>query len=395
MSRSSCSRVSDDPSRGDGADVDLQVGGRAEPGSILQEQIVEVDRSRRMGDRSLVDPREQEEVLDEPLETRVFLEHHLRQLADRRPLGVGQGDFRELADRGDRRTELVGSVRDEPARSALSGLQPLEHPVHRGREAGDLVITRRVGNPPMEVAGRDRVHLGPDGIDGRQGPRRHEPGDQPDDEQEERHDHGQRDRERVAALDDSLQVPSYDHPLDVPRSLDVPGDQEERFIQRLHVRGILGVDRHGGTRPNRCDGRPARDVGGGSQDVAATIHDLDELLVIGRDTQHEVLQGDPRLDLLSDGLGLGESRRGHLAREGPCENRDHRDRGHRHRHTDDDHRGNGRPNADRPQTASHSAAIRLRARYPPSAASRYPDPRTVSSAFRPKGRSSLFLRCRT
>ena len=41
------------------------------------------------------------------------------------------------------------------------------------------------------------------------------------------------------------------------------------------------------------------------------------------------------------------------------------------------------------------AAIRHQVRYPPSAANRYPDPRTVSSAFRPKGRSSLFLRCRT
>ena len=145
--------VSDDPSCGDGANVDLQLGGRAEPGSVLQEEIIEVDRSRGVGDRSLVDPREQEEVLDQPLETRILLEHHLRQFADGRPLRMGEGDFRELADRGHRRAELVGSVRDEPTRPDLAGLQPLEHPVHRAREPGDLVIARRIGNPPMEVAG--------------------------------------------------------------------------------------------------------------------------------------------------------------------------------------------------------------------------------------------------
>ena len=55
--------------------------------------------------------------------------------------------------------QLVRGVGHEPLLAARGVLDPVEHGVHRAGQAGDLVVARRLGHPPVEVGAADLRHL--------------------------------------------------------------------------------------------------------------------------------------------------------------------------------------------------------------------------------------------
>ena len=70
----------------------------------------------------------------------------------------------------------MGGVGDQPPLTGLGPLQPFQHAVHGPGEAADLVVGRRVGNPPVQGGGGDGVDLGPDRLHRGQRPADHHPG---------------------------------------------------------------------------------------------------------------------------------------------------------------------------------------------------------------------------
>ena len=98
--------------------------------------------------------RELQQLLDQPSQAFGLRQHHLQ----RRGIGLlhaVQQVLQVRADRGDRRLELVGHVREQVATGLLEVLQLGAHPVERRRELSDLVARSRV-HPLRVVAG---LHL--------------------------------------------------------------------------------------------------------------------------------------------------------------------------------------------------------------------------------------------
>jgi hypothetical protein len=89
------------PPRRYGAHVDLQLGRASESCGLLEHEVVEVDRLDWKLQRALVDPREEQEILDEALEPHVFVQHDLRQILGAGLFRVRQSNFRMLTDRRD------------------------------------------------------------------------------------------------------------------------------------------------------------------------------------------------------------------------------------------------------------------------------------------------------
>ena len=80
-------------------------------------------------------------------------------------LGVGEIDLQLGPDPGERTPQLVRRVGDEAPLTVDRGADTLEHPVHRPRQARDLVVPWRHGHPTLEVGAADRGDLGSDGLD--------------------------------------------------------------------------------------------------------------------------------------------------------------------------------------------------------------------------------------
>ena len=108
---------------------------------------------------------------------------HADDLVEHAPLGRRQvGGLRvrlvdlELgAHAGERAPQLVGGIGDEALLLDARVLDPLEHVVHRPGQPGDLVVTRWLGHPPVEVGAADLRDLGADGLDRSQRPPDEEP----------------------------------------------------------------------------------------------------------------------------------------------------------------------------------------------------------------------------
>ena len=95
------SAVADHPPRRDAGAVDPKAGGRSESCGLLEHEVVEVHGEPAELQRPFVHPRQQQQILDDPLESYVLLQNGLRKLVHRRPIGMGQRDLRVLAYRGD------------------------------------------------------------------------------------------------------------------------------------------------------------------------------------------------------------------------------------------------------------------------------------------------------
>jgi hypothetical protein len=70
---------------------------------------------------------------------------------------------------GERTSELVTGIGNEPALGPLRAFQPPQHVIHRPGQPGDLVLTARHGNPVRQVSLLDRRDLRPNGLHRRQG----------------------------------------------------------------------------------------------------------------------------------------------------------------------------------------------------------------------------------
>src|SRR6476469_1419784 len=83
--------------------------GRAKPTRLLEGQVVEVDRLTRER-HAFVGPGEHQQVLDKALNPLLFGQHHIGELGGGHPVRMGECDLGVLADRGDRRAQLMGCV---------------------------------------------------------------------------------------------------------------------------------------------------------------------------------------------------------------------------------------------------------------------------------------------
>jgi len=100
---------------------------------------------------------------------------------------MGECDLGVLADGRDRRAQLMRCVGYEAALAVSRIFQSLQHSVHRGGEPTDLVVGLGLRYPPVQLRGRDLVHLPPDRVDGGQGATHGEPGGEPDHRHHHRH----------------------------------------------------------------------------------------------------------------------------------------------------------------------------------------------------------------
>src|SRR6476619_6863689 len=153
--------------------------GRAKPTRLLEGQVVEVDRLTRER-HVFVGPGEHQQVLDKALNPLLFGQHHIGELLGGHPVGMGEFDLGVLADDRDRRAQLMRCVGYEAALAVSRIFQSLQHSVHRGGEPTDLVVGFGLRYPPVQLRGRDLVHLPPDRVDGGQGATYREPGGEPD-----------------------------------------------------------------------------------------------------------------------------------------------------------------------------------------------------------------------
>jgi hypothetical protein len=109
----------------------------------------------------------EQQIVDEALHTKALVEN----VGGRRPPHLGavrvgrQGDLEFVADHGDRGSEFMRRVRDEPVLSLARGLEPVEHLVHRRRQSADLVSGRGNRNSTVEVIAADARDLGADRLD--------------------------------------------------------------------------------------------------------------------------------------------------------------------------------------------------------------------------------------
>ena len=162
-------------------------GGRcaaAAPGraQLVEHDVIEIDpfgTVRATG----VGAGEEQQVVDHPLHRHDLLQLTRPRGRDVGRLRVASVDLQLGAHAGERRAQLVRGVGDELLLAARGVLQAGEHLVHRHGEAGDLVVTGRLGNPPVELAEADPGDLVADPLDRAQ----RSPDDEPD-------HHGQGDR---------------------------------------------------------------------------------------------------------------------------------------------------------------------------------------------------------
>ena len=114
-------------------------------------------------------PGEVEQVLDGPLRRDHLVEHApLGRTAI--AAGVGQVDLQLGPHPGERVAQLVGCIGDEAALPFRRTFDPLEHRVHRACQAGDLVVSRRLVHPAVQVGAAHGGDLGAHRLDGAQGP---------------------------------------------------------------------------------------------------------------------------------------------------------------------------------------------------------------------------------
>ena len=164
-------QVGDDPAQlltvADTCAADTWRVSTADPGTLerpdlLEHDVVEVDRPPGALGSAGVAAGEHEEVVGQPLQSVDLLEQAGQHLG-RRALALG--DLELGAHAGERRAQLVRGVGDEPLLLPARDVEPVEHLVHRRRQAGDLVPAGRLRHPAVELAQADAGDLGPDPLD--------------------------------------------------------------------------------------------------------------------------------------------------------------------------------------------------------------------------------------
>ena len=128
------------------------------------EQVGHPDRLDGQRRHAGVDPREVEQVVDQPAETFGLVEGCLQsRRVGRCWLGLGDAVDEVVehgAECGQRRPQLVGDVGDEVAPLAVDGGEVLGHRVERPRQLADLVAGGRVHATGVVAARHLPGHLG-------------------------------------------------------------------------------------------------------------------------------------------------------------------------------------------------------------------------------------------
>ena len=159
---------------GDAGGVDGDVVGTREPGGFVEDDLVEIDRCARSRGRRAVGSGDEEEVGDEAFHVPVLVEQGAGGVAPVGGLRVGEGDLEVGTGGGEGALQLVGGIRHEAVLLVGGGLESIEHRVHRGGQASDLVVVRGNGHPFVQVLAR---HVGDPGANGFDRPQRPPHGD--------------------------------------------------------------------------------------------------------------------------------------------------------------------------------------------------------------------------
>lgn len=103
---------------------------------------------------------EQEEVIDEALQSNDLLEHALVGRDGVGAVGVSKVDFQFGAHPGQRASQLVRGVGDELPLAAAGLLDPFVHVIHGDGESTDLVVAMRNRDATVELGPPDGRDLG-------------------------------------------------------------------------------------------------------------------------------------------------------------------------------------------------------------------------------------------
>lgn len=213
------------PNRGDPRSVDPDGAESSYAARLGKDEIVEIDIG---GDgaarRSLVEPCQQQQTVDDVLHAQPLREHHLGEFPGRSGVRPCAGQFGVLAHGGERRAQFVRSIADEALTGAIAVFDAVEHAVHGAGEPIDLVASACARNALVEAVAADLIDPAPNPLDGPQSPRCDEPHHDADERDPDRHCHGQHRRgggDRIADV------------------LGRAGDHERPFV------GLLGRDQHG------------------------------------------------------------------------------------------------------------------------------------------------------
>ncbi len=173
--------------------------GRPQSPYLAQGDVVEI-HGFIMRPRSFVEAGEQQQGLDDALQAQPLLGHDLGELSDARHLGVRLSELGVLPDGRERGAQFVRGIRYEAPLGRGRRIEPIEHPVHRRGERGDLVPGLRNGHALVQTLGGDAVDLFADPSHRTQGSPDHEPGRDGDEQQEQGEGDRQQGRDRGEGL---------------------------------------------------------------------------------------------------------------------------------------------------------------------------------------------------
>ena len=237
--------------------------------------------------RALVGAGQEQQVVDQALQPQVSASTVAGQLRGWSSLGVGQRHLGVLADRGDRRAQLVRGVATKlplPALRRARAGSSISFMVAASR--ADLVVPPGVGHAPVQLGGRrsppPRARIASTGASARpdQQPRRHA--------DDERAASG---RPMARQLDDELR--STRRPARVPRptsTVRAPvrgrrcrGDHQERVV--VDRAATTTVAASGPSSRSGREGRPRRRWRSAATTAPVAVEDLDEDVVRRRTTR--------------------------------------------------------------------------------------------------------------
>ena len=165
---------------------DLNRRGTLQRRDLVGDDDVEGDRSVRPR-RCLVAPRQFHQVADDALEPDRVGQHAGSDRTSVDRIGVDRvTDFELRPDARQRAAQLVRGVGHEAPFVIPGTLQPFEHRVHRRRQPGDLVVGWWDVDALFERRPRNRLDGGAELLDGAQRASDEQPGDEPDQQHEDR-----------------------------------------------------------------------------------------------------------------------------------------------------------------------------------------------------------------
>ena len=209
-----------------------------------------------------------------------------------RRLRVCEGHLEVGQARGERALQLVGRVGDEPPFSLGRVLQAVEHVVHGGGQAPDLVARRGDRHAPAEVLRGDLRDLGPHRLHGTQGAADDEPGDRPNEGHQERHPPPQEVAHRGRGLLGAVEAgDDVDRDRADGRALGVERHDPEVVLLAAH-RDLLGADlRVVVLGAERGDGRVLLEVGAAGDGMPVGGSDVDVRVLVAVDREGGVEPG--------------------------------------------------------------------------------------------------------